>query len=59
MDEFGGKKMEKTEFLKEVSMMSRQDIEKLLNRNSKKKKICPVFFIRRESDEDKDKGLHK
>lgn len=51
--------MEKTEFLKEVSMMSRQDIEKLLNRNSKKKKICPVFFIRRESDEDKDKGLHK
>ena len=39
--------MEKTKFLKEVSMLTLEDLEKFLNKNCKRvKKLFPVVFIK-------------
>lgn len=48
--------MDKTEFLKELSKMSRDDIRKKLESSShtKRKKIAPVFIVRKY--EKKKKG---
>ena len=47
--------MEKSEFLKEISSMSRDDIRKFLENNpkSKKKLISPVYFVRKYDKGDK------
>ena len=38
--------MEKTQFLKEISIMTREDISKYLNQHCKRvKKIYPVVFL--------------
>lgn len=47
MGKLGGTKMQKTQFLKEVSMLTREDLEKFLNKNCKRvKKLFPVVFIK-------------
>ena len=47
MGKLGGIKVQKTQFLKEVSMLTREDLEKFLNKNCKRvKKLFPVVFIK-------------
>nr|DAP19755.1 MAG TPA: hypothetical protein [Caudoviricetes sp.] len=50
--------MQKTQFLKEVSMLTREDLEKFLNKNCKRvKKLFPVVFIRPSGlNREEDKG---
>ena len=58
MGQLGGTKMQKTQFLKEVSMLTREDLEKFLNKNCKRvKKRFPVVFIRPSGlNREEDKG---
>ena len=42
-------KKEKSQFLKEISCMTREDIRKYLNRKNCKIKIfCPVYFVNKD-----------
>ena len=43
-------KKEKSQFLKEISGMTREDIREYLNRknNTKIKRFCPVYFINKD-----------
>lgn len=50
--------MDKSEFLKEISKMDRDQIRKVIESNpyAKKKKICPVYFVKSHN---KKKGEKK
>ena len=42
-------KQEKSQFLKEISCMTREEIREYLNRkNYKIKRFCPVYFINKD-----------
>lgn len=48
--------MERSEFLKEISLLSREEINKIIERDCKRiKKICPVIILQPEKYRRKDK----
>lgn len=49
--------MQKTEFLKEISSLSREDIQKkLLEKSVNKKKVSPIIITKPKKDKSGDKG---
>jgi hypothetical protein len=48
--------MEKSEFLKEISSMTREQIQEKLNKECKRvKMICPAVYIKKRSSKDTTK----